>query len=382
MTGFGELLAWTGLTAPVDPAADPPAAAEEPPRVEAPRPFVPTPPPFVPTPPPFVPTPLPFPSRQAQVPVLAAPEPIAAPPPAPPPAPPQRFVPPPWPFDPPTEPGAPPSRPGAPSPPAGAAAQPFIPTPLPFAPTRYTYSPEPEPLIVVPQPATTRPRFGPMHAEATARAARFVATHHAAAPARRVASPNGASPGSNGLTNLSPKGAAVMKAAAAYGVAPLPSPSAGTVTAFDRRQEAIERAIARGRSLAGEADPQPAREQSNIGSEQLGIGIALVCILLIEVFGGAVWFALGGGYVVLAFGLALDACARMLGTVAATRAGREWGTGWRWACALLGSPAVAAFAFAGDGTLVDTDLAPLAGPISALAIICLVIGLAGIPAGF
>jgi hypothetical protein len=42
---------------------------------------------------------------------------------------------------------------------------------------------------------------------------------------------------------------------------------------------------------------------------------------------------------------------------------------------------VAAFAFRGDGSLVDADPAPLAGPIAVLAMLCLVIGLAGIPAG-
>ena len=182
-------------------------------------------------------------------------------------------------------------------------------------------------------------------------------------------------------SSLSPTGAAVLKAAEAYGATPFPAPAVEKSPAARARAAAISRALARGLALR-EPDPQPVRAEADVNSDELGLGAVLVLILFAEVFGGVVACALAGGYLVLAFGLALDACARMLGTVAATRAGREWGTGWRWACALLGSPAVAAFAFAGDGTLVDTDLAPLAGPISALAIICLVIGLAGIPAGF
>ena len=111
------------------------------------------------------------------------------------------------------------------------------------------------------------------------------------------------------------------------------------------------------------------------------LGLALICVLLLEVVGGVIFFSLSNGYFMLAFGLALDACARTLGTVAAARKGKAWGAGWQWACALIGSPAVVTFAFYDDGTLVDTELAPLAGPIAAFAIVCIVIGLAGIPAG-
>ena len=387
---FGEILAWTGLSAPVEPTAEPEDVASQPVAAGPRKPFVPPPWPFdsqpepeapapAPAAVPFVPTPLPFaPTRHTFGP---APEPAvlttapAAPLPQPA-APPQRpFAPPPWPFDSPAE-----RRAAAPEP--VAAPELFVPTPLPFAPKRHTYEPPPEPVVVLPEPpGPARPRFGPMHAEATARAARFVAAQQGAGPARRSASRNGAGPTSNGQTEFSPKGAAILKAAGVYGVNPFPAPATPAQTASDLRHEAIERALARGRALADDADQSPARQQSAISSDQIGLGAVLACVLFLEICGGVVAFALGGGYLILAFGLALDACARMLGTIAAVRTGSEWGTGWRWACALIGSPAVLAFAFYGEGVLVDKDLARLAGPIAAFAIICVVVGLAGIPAG-
>jgi hypothetical protein len=42
---------------------------------------------------------------------------------------------------------------------------------------------------------------------------------------------------------------------------------------------------------------------------------------------------------------------------------------------------VAAFAFGGDGALSDVELAPVAGPLAAVALLALLIGLAGLPAG-
>ena len=138
--------------------------------------------------------------------------------------------------------------------------------------------------------------------------------------------------------------------------------------------------MARGRAL-GESAPKPPKAHNEIDSDETALGVTVVLILFAEIFGGVVAFALPSSYVVLALGFALDGCARMLGTVAATRGGKDWGPGWRWACALVGSPAVATFAFHEDESVVRTELAPLAGGIALLATVCLVVGLAGIPAG-
>src|SRR5205807_4563444 len=71
------------------------------------------------------------------------------------------------------------------------------------------------------------------------------------------------------------------------------------------------------------------------------VGIALLAVVIAETYVGVAQLGLGNGQVLLAFALALDACARALGTVAARRAEEvQWG----WWCALGGSPLVAAFA--------------------------------------
>ena len=99
------------------------------------------------------------------------------------------------------------------------------------------------------------------------------------------------------------------------------------------------------------------------------VGVALAAVLAFELYVGVGKLALGGGHVVLAFGLALDGAARALGTVAAERAGE---TGWAWACVLGGSPAVAGFAVFGRDGPVATEPAPLAGIISVLAMLLIV----------
>jgi len=317
----------------------------------------------------------------AAAPVGRPPLPFSAPPPPETPSPPadaetetpEAFVAPPWPFD-----SSPEDAPAAPEP-VPAPAPPVV-TPLPFARTSVPAPPVFEPVILAaPKPAPARPRFGPMHAEATARATRFV-TARAAETGDRVPGRRSADLEPSAPAGLTSTGAAVLRAAEAYHVGPRPIPTAGgTSTASDLRREAVERALARGRSLADEQERKP--EPQRDSSDDLGLGVALVSVLLLEIFGVVVALALSGGYLVLAFGLALDACARMLGTVAAARHGEEVGRGWCWANAIVGSPAVIAFAFNDDGRLVDADLAPLAGPVAGLAIIGIVIGLAGIPAG-
>jgi hypothetical protein len=76
--------------------------------------------------------------------------------------------------------------------------------------------------------------------------------------------------------------------------------------------------------------------------------------------------------VLLAFGLALDACSRGLGTIAA---GRDGSSEWAWWCALGGSPVVAWFALFQQRGPVRTEPAPLAGLIAILALVVLAVAL-------
>jgi hypothetical protein len=152
------------------------------------------------------------------------------------------------------------------------------------------------------------------------------------------------------------------------------------ISQSNARAEAIERALARGRTIP-EPERPPAPTPTPVNPDDVLLGFVVACIVIAELYIGVALFTFSGGPVVLGLGLALDAAARAVGTVAAARSGKEWGIGWRWLCGMGGSPAVAAFAFQRNGALVATDLAPLAGPIAALALIFIVIGLAGIPAG-
>jgi hypothetical protein len=151
------------------------------------------------------------------------------------------------------------------------------------------------------------------------------------------------------------------------------------------RAEAIERALARGRAIPDPDRPGPSKtaraEPGPVEPEEIMLGFVVACIVAAELYVGVALFTFGGGPVVLGLGLVFDAAARALGTVVAVRSGQEWGTGWRWLCGIGGSPAVAAFTFQRDGSLLATDLAPLAGPLAVIALILILIGLAGIPAG-
>ena len=94
------------------------------------------------------------------------------------------------------------------------------------------------------------------------------------------------------------------------------------------------------------------------------VGLALALALVLELYFGVGRLAMDGGHWVLALGLAFDCCARVLGTVAAGRAGQP---AWAWWCIIGGSPAVAAFTLFGDERL-STEPGPIAGHISVLAI--------------
>jgi hypothetical protein len=100
--------------------------------------------------------------------------------------------------------------------------------------------------------------------------------------------------------------------------------------------------------------------------------VALALVLLLETYVGVVAAGLDGGRLVLAFGLALDVCARGLGTIAASRDGE---LDWAWWCALGGSPVVVSFAVLGRRGPVTAEPAPLAGLLSVLALASLVIAI-------
>lgn len=99
------------------------------------------------------------------------------------------------------------------------------------------------------------------------------------------------------------------------------------------------------------------------------LGLTLAVVLVIELYLGALRGALDHARVALAFALAIDACARTLGAVAARRAAEP---GWAWGCALIGSPLVVAF---WRGERATAEPAPLAGLLAVVALIALAIAL-------
>jgi hypothetical protein len=105
----------------------------------------------------------------------------------------------------------------------------------------------------------------------------------------------------------------------------------------------------------------------------VGLGLTVLAVLVVEVYLGVEVAGLEDGQVVLAFGLALDACSRALGTIAAARAGQE---AWAWGCAIGGSPGVAAFALFQRSGPVSIEPAPLAGVIGLLAGLLVAVGIA------
>jgi hypothetical protein len=111
-------------------------------------------------------------------------------------------------------------------------------------------------------------------------------------------------------------------------------------------------------------------------------GLALAVVCGAELIVAVIAVALDSGRFVLGLGLAVDACARVLGTLDSQRVGK---TDWAWACAIVGSPAVIAAAYvwprprrpgrrSGPGD-IPIEAAPLAGLMATLALVCILIGL-------
>jgi hypothetical protein len=106
------------------------------------------------------------------------------------------------------------------------------------------------------------------------------------------------------------------------------------------------------------------RDGGSLAAAGLLVGAALALALCVELYFGVAKVMLDGGRWLLGLGILLDACSRLLGTVAA---GRVRAPDWAWACVIIGSPAVAVFAlFRAEGP-VSAEPAPLAGLISLAA---------------
>lgn len=95
------------------------------------------------------------------------------------------------------------------------------------------------------------------------------------------------------------------------------------------------------------------------------IGLVLAVVLIAEIYLAVVAVGLQAGRPVLGLAIALEACSRGLGTVAAERAGER---GWASACAIIGAPAVAWFALSPRTRRAEVEPAPLAGLLALLAV--------------
>jgi hypothetical protein len=102
------------------------------------------------------------------------------------------------------------------------------------------------------------------------------------------------------------------------------------------------------------------------------VGLALAAALIAEVYLAVIVVAFDAGRPILAFAIALEACSRGLGTVAAQRAGER---AWAVACAIGGAPLVAWFALAPHARRASVEPAPLAGLLALLAGVLALVGL-------
>ncbi len=225
------------------------------------------------------------------------------------------------------------------------------------------------PASLLPQPAVQlapRPPVGESRAAATARGARFVASRQTTTRPRAQQPQAADEAARTKASSVEPADAAretakppkrlwsdqapVQDAVAELG--PIAAAAPRPVQATSARQPQARQPQAR--------QPQarkPARRQS-LSVPNLLAGLALIAMLFAELYFGVAGFALGAGHVLLAFAIALDCFARVLGTIAAERAGRS---DWVWWCAIVGSPAVATFTiYGGEGERLP-EPAPLAG---------------------
>jgi hypothetical protein len=143
--------------------------------------------------------------------------------------------------------------------------------------------------------------------------------------------------------------------AAAPGASRLPTPRRPRPVRREPRPIQPRRSLSR---------PSPRTASPALGASEIGLGVLLCAIVAVELYVGVARLGVHAGLWGLALGLSIDACARVLGTVAARRAGAPHAA---WTCAIAGSPGVAMFTlFAPDGA-ISVDPAPLAGVLSVLA---------------
>ncbi len=102
------------------------------------------------------------------------------------------------------------------------------------------------------------------------------------------------------------------------------------------------------------------------------MGSVLFAVLCAEIYLAVALAWLHAGRAVLCLGILLDACGRLLGTIAAGRVGSR---GWGWACLLGGSPLVVWFAFFQRSGPVLRAPAPLAGLFGLVALAVIALGL-------
>jgi hypothetical protein len=102
----------------------------------------------------------------------------------------------------------------------------------------------------------------------------------------------------------------------------------------------------------------------------LAIGLMIGGLLLLVAVAGDQQFWLNVGGVLVVFGLAFDLYARVIGTIAAREASE---TGWALACAVGGSPVVAAHALTRRGGPVAPELDTLAGLLALTLVLALLV---------
>jgi hypothetical protein len=157
---------------------------------------------------------------------------------------------------------------------------------------------------------------------------------------------------------------------------PAPAGAAGASAMAPVGASAVAPAGALAPRLPAASAPAVAGTGTRTEHEQrfgMQIGLVLSVVVLLEVYLAAVILAFGDGQPVLGLGLLLDACARVLGTLAAGRAGEH---GDAWARLVLGSPLVAPLR-----TEAGEDAARLAGAVATWALGAGALGLALLAVG-
>jgi hypothetical protein len=148
---------------------------------------------------------------------------------------------------------------------------------------------------------------------------------------------------------------------------PSPSPSPDRAEPRGGSAEAARAGAAAG--ARGRVE-RPAQAEERFG---IGIGVALCAVVLLEAYLGAIVLVVGHGRWIVGFGVLLDACARVLGTIAA---GHEGDHDLAWASLIVGSPAVVSLRTEtpAEPARVAGAVALAALAVTGLGVITLVVG--------